>query len=1029
MEQQQSARKRLGHFSERPPFFQRGLPPGCVSPEGLVVSPCLPARDSMDKAVRWTLILACMALVWWVRVLPLSLPAVDDQADQVVQLQIRGQLTREAVRHSSPVPGKKQLDQEVEEWIAHNPTQVAERKAAVSQTLKSRLRYTGPDGQEYVYLGGVDSYLWLRHARNYLRSGTTCDAIDDGECRDTYGTAPVGERMIYGRSLHIAAIVGLHTLISYFKPDYPLPASAFFVPVIVGALGVLPAFFIGWGLAGNAGGLCAAVVVSLQPVFLSRSISSDNDVWNVVLPLFMMWAALSALAAPEWRGKIGYALLAAGGAGLQAGVWRGWFFTYSIVLLCLLAHVFLLSIQYVVRKQTVRVWQSREVRESALVGVTFYLAAGLCTTLAGAEQAHFFILPKILEPVLQQLIGQQGIVNAGDKNFWPDALTTVGELVQPDLWTIIESVGGPLFFCGGLLGLLLIVLPNRHWRWYHWAVLLGGVASYGDLLTRNTPGRVVTLGMIVLPLVCGLSLCLFDDEKSDPDLGPALLVIVWFLAALYVAYNGVRFLLQMGTAFGVAFAVAVGRLYAWPSRLIQERVQTWYRWPAHAVLCLLIAAVLIRPVQQGYETAREYVPRMSDGWWNTLTKIRDESAPDAIVNTWWDYGHWAKYAAERRVSADGGTLLTHVPHWLGRVLATPDEKESIGLLRMLNCGSDASPAPEKRQGAYGKVLAKVGDGIVAHTIVLDLVTRDAAQAREYLAERGFSPAEQDDVLRSTHCVPPESYLIISGEQVLKTGAWMHLGLWDFRKAYIVKRSRTLPQAEAVADLVQRFGYAEEEATRLYTSAKALDAPVQMYNFIAPKQGYFSPQWIACHAKDDKASFVCPVGIQASSTGSILETVMYRPAAPTESRVHFRHPQGARSLNHPTEGTPAFIILAGAQDKEEVFFPAPTYPHLGVLVDVPKQRILLGPPHLIRSMFTQLLYLDGRYSHYYEKFDEEMTYMGEPVITWKVKWGEQKELQKGSAGLPSGDQSSEVGGISDLPWHLTPSAPASGEGSE
>jgi hypothetical protein len=660
--------------------------------------------------------------------------------------------------------------------------------------------------------------------------------------------------------------------------------------------------------------------------------------------------------------------------------------------------------------------------------VTFYVAAGLCTTLAGSERAYFSILPNTLKPILAQFIGHPHVVGAGENSYWPNTLTTVGELVQPDLWAIMESVGGPFFFYGGLLGLLLMVLPNRRWRWYHWAVLLGSVACYGSLLTRNTPGRVATLGIVVLPLVCGLSLRLFDEKEPDTDLGPALLVIVWFLAALYVAYGGIRFLLQMGTVFGVAFAVAVGRLYAWPSRLIQERVPTWHKWLAHAVLCLLVAAVLIRPVLEGYATARAYVPRISTGWWNTLTKIRDESAPDAIVNTWWDYGHWAKYVAERRVSADGGTLLTHVPHWLGRVLATPDEKESIGLLRMLNCGSDASPAPEKREGAYGKVLAKVGDGITAHAIVLALVTRDAAQAREYLAEQGFSAAEQDDVLRSTHCVPPESYLVLSGEQVLKTGVWMHLGLWDFRKAYIVKQSLSLPQAEAVSDLVQRFGYSGEEATRLYTRAKALNSQQQVYDFIAPRLGYLSPQWVACHTGDDNASLVCPVGIQPYQGGSVLETFVYHPAAPMESRVHLRHPQGEHGREPPTEGTPAVLILAGAQDKNEIFFPAPTYPGVAVLVDLPKQRILLGPPPLIRSLFTQLLYLEGRYSQYYEKFDEEVTYMGERVVTWKVKWDGQKGPRKDSAGLPSGDRSPGAGGMSDLPRSPASSSPASGGGS-
>ena len=76
----------------------------------------------------------------------------------------------------------------------------------MSQRLKSELRYGGNDGQEYVYLGDFDSYLWLRHARNYLRTGTTCDAVIDGACRDTYTNAPVGARTAYARSLHIAAM-------------------------------------------------------------------------------------------------------------------------------------------------------------------------------------------------------------------------------------------------------------------------------------------------------------------------------------------------------------------------------------------------------------------------------------------------------------------------------------------------------------------------------------------------------------------------------------------------------------------------------------------------------------------------------------------------------------------------------------------------------------------------------------------------------------------------------------------------------
>ncbi len=965
----------------------------------------------MEKIVRWTLILACMGLVLWIRTLPLSLSAADDQAGQLVRRRIRIQLAWEAAQKSMPVQGRQGVD----EWIRNNSDKFAEQKAAVAQRLKSRLRYTGPDGQEYVYLGGVDSYLWLRHARNYLRTGTTCDAIVNGECRDTYGTAPIGMRMLYQRSLHTAAIVGLHTLITHFKPDYPLPASAFLVPVIVGMLGVLPAFGIGWGLAGTAGGLGAALLVSLHPIFLLRSISSDNDVWNVVLPLFMMWAALTALSTPGWRRQIVYLVLAAACVGLQAGVWRGWFFLYIVLLLGLLGRVLFISIRYGFQAGTWQIWRGREAREALLVGAVFYIAAGVFTTIAGSERPYFSIPYQVLEPVLERAFVQSSVVSGGEGALWPDALMTVSELAKPTLWGIIGEMGGPLFFCVGLLGLLLLVLPRSRWHWYHWVMLVVGLVFDGYLFTKDSPGRLMAIGLIAVPLVCCLFLRLLDEkETADLDFGPELVVIVWFLASLYIAYNGLRFLLLMGAVFGVACAVPIGRLYMLLTALVQQQIQTWYRWPAHTLLCALVATALFLPLREGYDTARDYIPIVSDGWWDTLTKIRDESAPDAIVSTWWDYGHWTKYAAERRVSADGSSLLTHLPHWLGLVLASPSERESVGVLRMLDCGSDASPALEKTQGAYDKVLTKVKNVILAHTIVMDLVKRDAGQAQEYLAQRGFTVAEQDNILLSTHCVPPEAYLVLSGEQTLKTGVWMHLGLWDFRRAYIARRAVSLPEAEAVPDLVGRFGYSQEEATRLYKQAQALDSSNAVYDFIAPRFGYLSPQWISCHTEGDDASLVCPVGLQVSRVGNVLEKFVYRPAAPLESKVHFRLPRSTRSLDSPPEGTPGLLVMAGAQEKEEVFFPSPTFPRIGVLLDLPKKRILLGPPPLVRSTFTHLIYLDGRYSQYYEKFDERLTYAGERVVTWRVKWDGQKGPLKENANLPLEPQPHETEGGSEVP---------------
>ena len=284
----------------------------------------------------------------------------------------------------------------INQWIGQHKAQFQADKAAISQRLKSQLRYMGNDGQEYVYLGDFDSYLWLRHARNYLRTGTTCDAIADGACRDTYTNAPVGARTIYARLLHIAAIVGLHTLITLFRPDYPLPASSFLVPVIIGMLGVPPAFFIARRLSDTIGALLAAILTALHPIFLHRSIGSDNDVWNVVLPLYMMWAAMAAMAAKGARRQSIYGVLAGMCAGLHAWAWRGWIFSYMVLIAGLVGHGLLHSARYAIQKRTLRVWQATEVRRTALVVMVFYVAAGLCTTLAGSQEPYLKIPFKAL---------------------------------------------------------------------------------------------------------------------------------------------------------------------------------------------------------------------------------------------------------------------------------------------------------------------------------------------------------------------------------------------------------------------------------------------------------------------------------------------------------------------------------------------------------------------------------------------------------------------------------------------------------
>jgi dolichyl-phosphooligosaccharide-protein glycotransferase len=938
-----------------------------------------------EKLVRWLLLLGCLGLVAWIRLLPLSLPIVDQRAEDIVRRQIGQHLTQGRASTQATPFSPDGLRQAVDGWIAQHPDQFASEKTQLAGRMKARLRYQGDDGKEYVYLGDLDSYVWLRNARNYLRHGTTCDTISAGACLDVYTHAPVGGVMRYNRSLHIVSIVALHKLITSFSPHYPLPASAFLVPVVIGLLGVLPAFFLGRVVGGDIGAVFAALLSALYHQFLVRSMGSDNDIWNVVLPLFMLWALCAALQAQTTPRRAWHGVLAGVACGLHAGTWQGWRFFFAVSLGGLLASVLVSGCRHVLQQRTGRVWRSAAVKHNLLIFGVFFLSASVSVAVANAPSFSLIALATALANFYAFFITEAlAVVDAGEA-LWPSNFAMVTELLSPDLAIIVDSFWGGLLFCASLCGLLVLFFPKTDWRWRHWAALGAGCGIFIFLVLVTPTGQRMALPLAAVPFLgTGLSALFDDDARERVPLGLALIIIVWFFAAWWLAYQGIRFLILLAPPFALGCASAAGELFVRGRRVLQH-LSPRYRRVAEPVLFVGLACFLIDPLRGAHIVAQRYLPALDDAWWDTFTKIRNESSSEAIINTWWDYGYWAKYVAERRVSNDGGSLRTHIPLWIGRALVTPDESESVGVLRMLNCGSDALPYPEGQRGAHAQIRAAGHDAIATHDIVMELVHLERAAAQTYLAAKGFTSLQQEQILQTTHCTPPESYLVVASEQLLKPGSWMHLGLWDFRRAYIALRVRFMPQAAAIDDLTNHLGYTEDQATRLYTQARVLQTDEQTQSFIAPLQGFVSLGWLRCQSDPRTGAMECPIRMAVDQADSVLQSFYYRPEAPQESFFRLQLSDGEQSKHGPTTATPGVLMWADGQTLQRFVLPSPTHPYLGVLVDVPRHRMIIGSTPLVQSMMVQLLYLDGQYAKHYEKFDERTTYQGMRVVTWKIRW--------------------------------------------
>ena len=615
------------------------------------------------------------------------------------------------------------------------------------------------------------------------------------------------------------------------------------------------------------------------------------------------------------------------------------------------------------------------------MAVCFYLAAGLGAIAIAAEQGYWSLPVSLIQRVGSPVAAPVPAAEA----IWPDVLATVNELKGTDLGIVIDSSFGTGGFAAALVGALLLLLPRTTWQRIDTAVFLAGASLYVALATHPQWSAAVTLSLVALPLGVAIALQLWHGESIP---GAALIAVVWLVAGLYASFHAARFLMLLGPGLGIGIGVAIGRLYERAAGLV-DRATSRPSAALHAVLFLACGALLVPPVLRGYRAANSYLPLIDAAWGETLTSLRDHSAPDAIVNTWWSYGYWVKYAAERRTTADGSLLLTHLPHWLGRALLSETDEESVGLLRMLNCGPDAAPLPEGERGAYATILRTVRDPTTAHAIVIELARRDRATAAAYLADRGFSAKEREAVLATTHCTPSETFLVLSSELGRKD-SWLRLGQWDLRKAYIAEQAARVPQAAAIADFVTRFGYSEQEAAGLYTQARALPRD----DFVIGRPWSAPAVWYPCHPSEHPSILRCPLGLLDTATDRLLEEFAFDVFTPGNSRLRYRDAGSSRTPGAPVTIAPGALRVAESS-LTDVDLPTPRYAAIGVLVDTLRWRILLGSPPLIRSTLAQLIYLDGRYAPHFEKIEERVSYKADRIITFRVHYPEPGRAQPDS----------------------------------
>ncbi|MBN2458637.1 hypothetical protein JXB31_05915 [Candidatus Woesearchaeota archaeon] len=955
------------------------------------------------KCLPFVLLLIPIFLAVFLRVQPAYLPQTDDWALNTINSMIRSNIASEINRQYPNLPDTTKNELVNEEFtklvgsgvITLNSQQI-ELDAFVEQQSQYFKDAFQKDDTGHTYLLAIDPYYYYRLTKNYIDHGYEQEFMDeDGKYCDMMVKAgePLELRSCSTKkvsNLHVLVNAWTYRVLHLFNSNADIMMAVFYVPVIIAALSIIPAFFIGRRIAGNFGGLFTSLIVAIHPAFVNRTAGgfSDTDAYNVLFPLVIALFLIEAFYSKDWKRSSVMAAIGGLFVGLYSFSWGGWFFVFDFILVSAIGYIgFLIAVNW--KKLLSKRWDvlnNSRLKAGSVAAAVFFISSGIFITLISGFSRFIGFISATKVSTEIKLVGVTKV--------WPNVFTTVAELNPANLGMTLSQISigsttitvNKVLLFVSFLGLLFSLLSFKGNRTRNIVFISSSAVWYLILLgnwSRFNSEHLTYAILLSLPVVAYILYDIYKGESTN--IFASLLLVSWFAVTIYASSKGVRFIMLLVPAFAIAAGVTAG--------VVQRHLSDWIskelninRMLTATVIGMLLLIVLFLPVnafQQGYAQAKNEVPSMNDQWYGTLTKISEQASPDAIINSWWDFGHWFAAIGERAVTLDGGRQNNPAAHWLGKLMLTWDQDESVGILRYLDCGNN-----------YGfDVLNRYNnDSLKSINELKEIIpVHDPDLARSILVADGVPDSVASDVLELTHCKAPEDYFITSQDMVGKSGVWAHFGSWDFERASMYNMVYNKKEAEGTRILTEIFGKNSTEAERLYNEIRSAD-PDQ---WISTWPSYVSEG--SCQVENESIS--CINSFSARDQSGVVVVFVYNTLINLlDDSVRFTTEVRTSSgnvvdpLKEQNPGALAYISKDGEFKAKRYSSDAATLPNgrpVGFAVYPVGSgfKSVMMDAELTGSIFTRLFYyenIDGGLEHF-KVFHKVTDITGQKIIVWKVDW--------------------------------------------
>lgn len=747
------------------------------------------------------------------------------------------------------------------------------------------------DPRGHVYLNGIDSYYWLRLLENLWKSGHIGDrTLGNVEFDDLVGNAIDPATK---KNVHLWLGLVFMKTARFFHRDASLEEVLFYVPLFLSVVIGIFSFIVARQLgAGGLGAFFASFAVNLSPFLLTRSVGEwfDTDIYNILFPLLAFCAFLAAQRHKKISQRICFSALSGVFLACYASTWKGWWFIFDIMILAEL--LFILNQRL-----------SRDEAPVATPTKNPFVSLGLfvlSTTLFvigwnGVSVWKDFIL----EPLRLSTI-----LKVTSQSMGPNVYQTVAELGKVEPYAITTSLGAPVVFFAALLGILYIFLRERAVRDEHY--------GFGIL-------------------------CL----------------VFWIVSIFYAALEASRFILLLVVPIGLAFGLAADRCYSFGARFAQRLKKPWAEL-ARAAVVVVFSLYVFSGILRAHQALLSTVPQMDDFWYNSLTKIEKDTPKEAYINSWWDFGHWFKAIAKRRVLFDGMTQNTPYAYWMAGALLTESEEEAVAILKMINAhgnkAADVLEQEEKREAA------------VAVGIVRNVLGKDRDAAKSYLEEQALAPFRVQELLDMIfpRSLPPV-YFIVSYDMPAKIGPISYVGNWDFEKVDMWFKRKNMTNASFLKYLAERYGYSRDAAeAKLVEMSMVKDE--QTNKWFSMPLGLYSP--LSNGTKDENiVSFENGLVVNLENDHAFIPGVVQSGAGIVKSLVRL---QDGRLKVIPQKD--------------------PMQPYSALLVqEADSYRSVLMDEAFAKSMLARLYFFKGEGLKHFKLFDAQKDDKGNAIYVYEVIW--------------------------------------------